>query len=243
MMGTARAVRERFSFRYCWILRVIIKEEREPMKSTQFSILTVSVILSLFSLNAFAQNYTQFSLPEGVKARLGKGSVRGVAYSPDGTRFAVPSSIGIWLYDTATHQEVALLTGHTDIVSSVSFSPDGSTVASGSWDDTVRLWDAVTGEEQKTLTGHTDSVNSVSFSPDGSTVASGSSDRTVRLWDAVTGGEQATLTGHTNWVTSVVFSPDGGTVASGSGDDTVAVMGRCYGRGAKDSYRAYEFGQ
>ena len=51
------------------------------MKSTQFSILTVLVIFSLFSLNAFAQNYTQFGLPEGVKARLGKGSVRGVAYS------------------------------------------------------------------------------------------------------------------------------------------------------------------
>ena len=151
MLATARAVRERFPFRHCWILRVIIKEKHEPMKSTQFSILTVLVIFGLFSLNAFAQNYTQLSLPEGAKARLGKGSISGdIAYSPDGTRLAVASSIGIWLYDTVTDQEVALLTGHTDSVTSVAFSSDGSMLVSGSWDATVRLWDVVTGQEKAT---------------------------------------------------------------------------------------------
>ena len=114
------------------------------MKSTPFSILTVSVIFSLFSLNIFAQDYTQWSLPEGVRARLGKGQMSGdIAYSPDGTRLAVASSIGIWLYDTETHQEVALLTGHTDWVISVSFSPDGSTLASGSSDGTILLWEVI----------------------------------------------------------------------------------------------------
>ena len=79
------------------------------MKSTQFSILTVLVIFCLFSLNVFAQDYTQFSLPEGAKARLGKGKIYEIQYSPDGARLAVASSIGIWLYDTGTRQEVALL--------------------------------------------------------------------------------------------------------------------------------------
>ena len=191
------------------------------MKSTQFSILTVLVIFSLFSLNVFAQDYTQFSLPEGAKARLGKGWISGdIAYSPDGARLAVASSIGIWLYDTATHQEVALLKGHTDDVISVAFSPDGSTLAGGSEDWTVRLWDAVMGQEKATLTGHTGGVNSVAFSPDGSTLASGSW-RQVRLWDAVTGQEKATLTRHAGSVYSVAFSPDGGTIASGSESGTI----------------------
>ena len=59
------------------------------------------------------QDYTQLSLPEGAKARLGKGWINEIAYSPDGTRLAVAGGIGIWLYDTATYQELALLTGHT----------------------------------------------------------------------------------------------------------------------------------
>ena len=116
--------------------------------------------------------------------------------------------------------------GHTGFVNSVSFSPDGSTVASGSSDNTVRLWDTVTGEEKATLRGHTDWVNSVSFSPDGSIVASGSGslwdfDNTVRLWDTVTGEEKAILTGHTESVNSISFSPDGSTLASGSSDGTI----------------------
>ena len=84
------------------------------MKKMTLFTFTLLILFTLFSLNAFAQDYTQFSLPEGAKARLGKGTINEIQYSPDGTRLAVASSIGIWLYDTATHQEVALLTGHTD---------------------------------------------------------------------------------------------------------------------------------
>ena len=84
-----------------------------------------------------------------------KGQTSEIAYSPDGTRLAVASSIGIWLYDTTTGQEVALLTGHTAGVRSVAFSPDGRTLASGSYDETIRLWDANSGAHIRTLTGHT----------------------------------------------------------------------------------------
>ena len=87
---------------------------------------TLLMLFLLFPLNTSAQEYTQWSLPEGAKARLGKGHITGnIAYSPDGTRLAMASSIGIWIYDAHTGKELALLTGHTKDVSGVSFSPDG----------------------------------------------------------------------------------------------------------------------
>ena len=113
------------------------------------------------------------------------------------------------------------LQGHNSWVYSVSISPDGKTLASGSRDNTIKLWDLETGEESRTLVGHNDSVHSVNISPDGRTLASGSADNTIKLWDVKTGEEIRTLPGHYGWITSVNFSPDGKTLASGSLDNTI----------------------
>ena len=113
------------------------------------------------------------------------------------------------------------LEGHTYVVWSVAFSPDGKTLASGSRDGSIKLWDVTSGKNIATLKGHADVINSVAFSPDGKTIASGSFDKTVKLWDVASGKNTATLEGHTHWVFSVAFSPDGKTLASGSRDGSI----------------------
>ena len=172
---------------------------------------TILGLLVLFLPTAATQEYTQLSLPEGAVARLGKGSLDVVRYSPDGARLAVAGSIGIWLYDTTTYRAVALLTGDTNDVTGVAFSPDGKLLAAGSKDSPVRVWDAVTGELKRELTGHKGWVGSVVFSADGKTLLSAR-----YVWDVVTGqGKQTQPVDMKYTYGHLTFSANGTTLAGG----------------------------
>src|SRR6266498_1842040 len=123
----------------------------------------------------------------------------------------------------AAQTRLVVQTGHSNNVSSVAFSPDGKTLASGSWDNTIKLWEVATGHELRALTGHSSYVTSVAFSPNGKILASGSWDKTIRFWNVVNGDELRLLEGHSGSVTAVAFSPDSKMLASASWDNTVKV--------------------
>jgi WD40 repeat protein len=125
------------------------------------------------------------------------------------------------LWELATGVCVHIMKGHTALIRSVCFSPDGRMALSGSDDDLVKLWDMNTGACMRTLAGHTSYVNSVCFSPDGKLGLSGSSDETVKLWDIATGRCIRTFTGHSAQVIAVCFSSNGRFIFSGSRDETI----------------------
>ena len=170
-------------------------------------------------------DYRTWGLPNGAKMRLGKGGVgeigNAVAFSPNGQYLAVSSDIGIWLYNPTTYQEVALLY-NPEKVSTIAFSPDGSTILSGVGGNAsnvrsrkLNLWDVATKEKGATF-GY--GYGAVSFSPDGKTLAS-LAGTLIYLWGVETGQKLAELK-HKN-VRSVKFSPDGTMLVSGGEDNVV----------------------
>jgi WD40 repeat protein len=148
--------------------------------------------------------------------------------SPDGTRLACAWSDGermrLAVFDAKTGQRTAVCDGHRDGIWALTFSPDGTRLASGSEDNVARLWDPATGALLATYRGHTSKVLGVAFSPDGERLVTTSADGTVRQWNAGTGREiEPPYDRHTGEVFTAVYSPDGQWVASAGTDRTIRV--------------------
>ena len=165
--------------------------------------------------------------PSGSKPRSvlegHRSAVSAVAISPDGTGIAtgsggVDSSIRLWNPETGDSK---VLQGHSNNVTSLTFTPNGKLLVSAGRDNTIRLWNVETGKERSRRPTK-DWVVSLAVSPDSRMLAAGTIDRRIELWDLVTGEKRPQdPEGHTAQVMSVAFSPDGQQLASASEDGTI----------------------
>jgi WD40 repeat protein len=144
-----------------------------------------------------------------------------LAYSPEGRYLAVGSSDSIRLWDSHGRVEMVRLENRSGGINRLTFSPDGSHLASAGRDWPILIWAVGAQRVELALNGHTAGVNSVAYAADGKTLISAGDDGTVRLWNSTNGQSIACLTGHAGPVLSASFSPDGRLAASGGVDQKI----------------------
>lgn len=147
-----------------------------------------------------------------------------IALSPQGNAIAIGTDSGIIkLLDIKTGQFFKTLSGHTRLVTFLSFSKTGTTLASGGSDQTIKLWDIATEQCLIDLQGVSDWITHVSFHPNGTIIASATDDGIVKFWDLKTDRCIHILNEHTHSIGSLVFSPSGDKLATGSEDQTIKI--------------------
>jgi WD40 repeat protein len=197
---------------------LIKAEQLAAYKVTQAQNLANVIKESAFSNELFRSGQTFSALLEVLKAGYAFKQLDASAETTKDTKAQVIAALQQAVSEV---KERNSLEGHSNSVRSVVFSPDGKTLASASFDNTIKLWHLETQKPIATLIGHSNLVNSVAFSFDGLILASASDDNTIKLWHLETQKPIATLTGHSDLVNSVAFSPDSKTLASASDDKTI----------------------
>jgi WD40 repeat protein/serine/threonine protein kinase len=139
-----------------------------------------------------------------------------------------------WYYlNGLCHAEILTIQAERSELCSVAWSPDGTLLATGGAEGTVKIWDALSGRQTACLRGHTGDVRAVAWSPDGRRLASASRDKTVQICAVANTREVSTLLGHSGDVACVAWSPNGERLASGSRDGTIRIWDPLSGANAQ----------
>ena len=151
------------------------------------------------------------------------GLINALAFSSGGKWLASASDdYKVIIWDLSEGKPSSILTLTMPVgVQSIAFNSDGTQLAIGLQNGTVRIRNFESGEDLHILRGHNDVILSLAFSPDDSLLATASLDGTARIWDVAAGSEKFILDGHTNSVTALAFAPDGTRLATTSRDGTV----------------------
>ena len=129
--------------------------EKQTIAVCVLYLMACTLLFAEAQVDGIVETYPQWELPKAAKARLGKGDINAIQFSPDGAQLAVGTDIGVWLYDAKTGKEISLFAG---ICESIAFSPDGrflvnsggdysSGLGGSRWENSVELWEIATGQE------------------------------------------------------------------------------------------------
>ena len=146
--------------------------------------------------------------------RFHQSAVNAAAILPDGRLVTGGEDAQIAIWPTGAKEPVVIFKGHTAPIVALAVSPDGATLASASWDRTIRLW-PIPGGEPRVLEGHTQNVNGVAFAPDGRALVSAGYDATIRIWPLAGAGSPVITTIPTP-LNAVAVARDGEIIAAGA---------------------------
>lgn len=206
----------------------IIRRQTLKNTITQIHTITLTLILLMLTTVVYGQvAHKSIQLPEDATKRLGKGRIYNMQYTEDGTRLALATTMGVWIYDTIAFTELYLLKEHDRrFAEYMAFSPDGKILATADRYGDVNLWDTDTGEHQQQLKSQ-EGIAEIVFGTDGDTFAILSTEGSVILWDMLTWEEEQKFTNILSFrdqgIFGIALSPNSFNILTGHQHGLVAV--------------------
>ncbi|MYF98087.1 WD40 repeat domain-containing protein [Candidatus Poribacteria bacterium] len=198
--------------------------------------ITTLILLTILTTPLFAQD----QLPEGAKIRIGKGRADELDYSTDGSRLAVGSTIGVWIYDTHTYKPINLLTENKSPIRHLAYSSNGINLVYADFFGHIFIWNTNTGEYTRPL-NNSNRLQSMAISPNGKNLVVADWTNKIRTWDIATGKEIMSFDKENNklnanirdrWaiINSLAISPDGSLLATGNRLNNIHLVDAFTGR-------------